>query len=173
MPPVPSAFYRQASWSQPGSRSYLRTYDPQWYASLPRDPSALVKRLDEEFQGEGEGTAYDFSENYSEILRSGVAPADIRAALFEALATRPDMRVTENVTTLDGRKGVALGASGTSFQMVFDVATGRYIGERATNPGFPDVPGLDPMTDVREREHAYLAGDAFARLLADSNVTLG
>lgn len=43
------------------------------------------------------------------------------------------------------------------------------------HPGFVDdvLAGLDPMTDVREREHAYLASDAFARLLADSNVTLG
>lgn len=42
------------------------------------------------------------------------------------------------------------------------------------HPGFVDdiLAGLDPMTDVREREHAYLAGDAFPRLLADSNVTL-
>lgn len=43
------------------------------------------------------------------------------------------------------------------------------------HPGFVDdvLVGLDPMTDVREREHAYLAGDAFPRLLADSGVTLG
>ncbi|MGT2503748.1 ChbG/HpnK family deacetylase [Bradyrhizobium guangxiense] len=43
------------------------------------------------------------------------------------------------------------------------------------HPGFVDevLVGLDPMTDVREREHAYLAGEAFARLLADSRVTLG
>ncbi|MGY8634408.1 ChbG/HpnK family deacetylase [Bradyrhizobium sp. 14AA] len=43
------------------------------------------------------------------------------------------------------------------------------------HPGFVDdvLAGLDPMTDVREREHAYLASDAFARLLADSGVTLG
>ena len=43
------------------------------------------------------------------------------------------------------------------------------------HPGFVDevLAGLDPMTDVREREHAYLAGEAFARLLADSRVTLG
>jgi len=43
------------------------------------------------------------------------------------------------------------------------------------HPGFVDdiLTGLDPMTDVREREHAYLKSDAFARLLADSNVTLG
>ncbi|KQT15901.1 MAG: ChbG/HpnK family deacetylase [Bradyrhizobium sp.] len=43
------------------------------------------------------------------------------------------------------------------------------------HPGFVDdvLASLDPMTDVREREHAYLAGDAFPRLLADSKVTLG
>jgi predicted glycoside hydrolase/deacetylase ChbG (UPF0249 family) len=43
------------------------------------------------------------------------------------------------------------------------------------HPGFVDdvLTSLDPMTDVREREHAYLAGDAFARLLTDSGVTLG
>jgi hypothetical protein len=43
------------------------------------------------------------------------------------------------------------------------------------HPGFVDdvLIGLDPMTDVREREHAYLASDAFRQLLAASNVTLG
>lgn len=43
------------------------------------------------------------------------------------------------------------------------------------HPGFVDdiLAGLDPMTDVREREHAYLKSDAFARLLTDSGVTLG
>ncbi|MCJ9736385.1 ChbG/HpnK family deacetylase, partial [Bradyrhizobium sp. PRIMUS42] len=43
------------------------------------------------------------------------------------------------------------------------------------HPGFVDdiLAGLDPMTDVREREHAYLSSDAFARLLADSGATLG
>ena len=43
------------------------------------------------------------------------------------------------------------------------------------HPGFVDdiLKGLDPMTDVREREHRYLASDAFAQLLATSHVTLG
>jgi chitin disaccharide deacetylase len=42
------------------------------------------------------------------------------------------------------------------------------------HPGFIDdtLKRLDPLTDQREREHAYLAGDAFPRLLAASNVTL-
>lgn len=42
------------------------------------------------------------------------------------------------------------------------------------HPGFVDdiLIGLDPMTEVREREHAYLASDAFTRLLTDSGATL-
>jgi predicted glycoside hydrolase/deacetylase ChbG (UPF0249 family) len=43
------------------------------------------------------------------------------------------------------------------------------------HPGFVDeiLVSLDPMTDVREREHAYLKSDAFPKLLAASNSTLG
>jgi predicted glycoside hydrolase/deacetylase ChbG (UPF0249 family) len=42
------------------------------------------------------------------------------------------------------------------------------------HPGFVDeiLISLDPLTDQREREYAYLAGDAFPRLLATNNVTL-
>jgi len=42
------------------------------------------------------------------------------------------------------------------------------------HPGFVDetLIALDPLTDQREREHAYLAGEAFPRLLAANNVTL-
>ncbi len=42
------------------------------------------------------------------------------------------------------------------------------------HPGFVDdmLLSLDPMTTVREIEHAYLASDAFAELLAVNKVTL-
>jgi predicted glycoside hydrolase/deacetylase ChbG (UPF0249 family) len=42
------------------------------------------------------------------------------------------------------------------------------------HPGFVDdvLLSLDPMTTVRETEHAYLASDAFAELLAANKVTL-
>jgi len=42
------------------------------------------------------------------------------------------------------------------------------------HPGFVDevLVSLDPMTTVREIEHAYLASDAFAELLAVNEVTL-
>jgi predicted glycoside hydrolase/deacetylase ChbG (UPF0249 family) len=43
------------------------------------------------------------------------------------------------------------------------------------HPGFVDdiLVSLDPFTDQREREHAYLAGAHFPALLAEKNVTLG
>jgi hypothetical protein len=42
------------------------------------------------------------------------------------------------------------------------------------HPGFVDetLVSLDPMTTVREIEHAYLAGDAFSQLLEANKVTL-
>jgi predicted glycoside hydrolase/deacetylase ChbG (UPF0249 family) len=43
------------------------------------------------------------------------------------------------------------------------------------HPGFVDdvLIGLDPLTSVRETEHAYLAGEDFPKLLAANKVTLG
>lgn len=43
------------------------------------------------------------------------------------------------------------------------------------HPGFVDetLVSLDPLTDQREREHAFLGGEHFPRLLAASKVTLG
>ncbi|MBV9565923.1 MAG: ChbG/HpnK family deacetylase [Bradyrhizobium sp.] len=42
------------------------------------------------------------------------------------------------------------------------------------HPGFVDemLTSLDPLTDMREVEHAYLAGDDFPKLLAATEVTL-
>jgi chitin disaccharide deacetylase len=43
------------------------------------------------------------------------------------------------------------------------------------HPGFVDeiLVSLDPLTYQREREHAFLSGTDFPRLLAENNVTLG
>jgi hypothetical protein len=136
--------WRQPSWSKPGSSSYLRTYDPDWYAALPRDPQALLGAIAGAAAGrEGSGLAYDFEEVYSEVLRSGMAPAEIRSALFTALADTPGMVVEPSVTTLNGQSGVAIGHEDSTWRMVFDAHTGRYLGERATDPDFPAVAGLD------------------------------
>ncbi len=43
------------------------------------------------------------------------------------------------------------------------------------HPGFVDetLVSLDPLTVQREREHAFLAGEDFPRLLAANKVTFG
>ncbi|MFD1825371.1 CU044_5270 family protein [Mumia zhuanghuii] len=137
--------WRRPSWSNKasGQGKYLETYDPDWYATLPRDPDALLARLRKEFGGDGAGLAYDFREIYSEALRSGLAPAAFRARLFEALAEEPGVRVSEDVRTLDGRMGVGIGYGdgAGSWRMVFDKQTGRYIGEWAREG---DLEGLAP-----------------------------
>lgn len=143
VPSLPSSTYSYPSWADQKQGRYVETYDPAWYATLPRDPAELMKALRGQSGAEGSGTNYDFTEIYSEVLRSGIAPADIRSALFKGLAKTPGMRVQNGVTTLDGRRGIAIGYGASTFQMVFDARTGRYIGERATNPAFPAVPGLD------------------------------
>ncbi|WP_262847933.1 CU044_5270 family protein [Mumia quercus] len=161
-PAAIAAVYRQAdgtrrgpSWSNAGSGAgtYLRTYDPDWYATLPRDPDALLGRLRKELGGDGSGLTYNVREIYSEALRSGLAPAAFRARLFEALATVPGVHVQENVRTLDGKIGVGIGYSSraSSWRMVFDKQTGRYIGEWAREG---DLGGLTPgepsfVTSVR------------------------
>ncbi|MCW2752086.1 MAG: putative polymerase sigma (70) factor, partial [Aeromicrobium sp.] len=135
--------WTRPSWSNKASKSYIKTYDPAWYATLPRDPQKLLARLKAEDPGEpGSSLHFYFDEVFSEVLRSGVAPADIRSALFQALAKTPGMKVVNDVATLDGRRGVAISFGAKGKQMVFDRATGQYIGERATSPDFPDVPGL-------------------------------
>jgi hypothetical protein len=132
------------SWADKANRkSYINTYDPAWYATLPRDPQKLLARLASEGKGDGSSANFLFQEVFSEVLRSGIAPADIRATLFKALAERPEMKVVNGVTNLDGRRGVALQFRGSTWQMLFDRDTGAYIGERATDRDFPDVPGLD------------------------------
>ncbi len=153
-PSFPSTTRRDPSWARSGSSRHLYTYDPDWYASLPRDPQALLRAIRTEHGGEGSGMAYEFEEGYSEVLRSGLAPASVRSALFSALAQSPDMVVEEGVTTPTGHDGIAIGARGRHFQMIFDTATGAYVGDRGTDPDFPDVPGLDAdkttmLTSVR------------------------
>lgn len=140
----PTTTRHMTSWSDKSGRSYIKTYDPDWYATLPRDPEQMLARIRTDI-GAGDDTSPSslFEETYSEVLRSGIAPASVRAALFKQLATMPGMKVVEGVTNLDGTAGVAIAFGDKGKQMLFDRETGRYIGERASDPDFPDVPGLD------------------------------
>ena len=60
-------------------------------------------------------------------------PADLRAALFGALALIPGVRQVDDSVNLEGRHGVAVTMSGrgdSRAELIFDPDSGDVIGER-------------------------------------------
>ncbi|BCJ36457.1 hypothetical protein Athai_39600 [Actinocatenispora thailandica] len=87
------------------------------------------------------------------LLSSGVIPAKLRGTIYRALAMLPNLKVTERVANLAGRRGTALGldAYGDREEIIIDPDTGQYIGMRITALSDSDVPAgtvrdLDAMT---------------------------
>ncbi len=72
----------------------------------------------------------------SDFLRTGLVPADLRATVYEAIAGLPDVVVTDDQASLDGRHGTAIGLGGRQRsdsdrrEVIIDPATGAYLGER-------------------------------------------
>jgi hypothetical protein len=111
----------------PGS---WQTPNEKFMAALPRDPDQLYARL--------EMVVY-----VADMLRSGLVPADLRAALYRVLAKVPDLQITEEVANLDGKKGTAFGVSarGLCHDVIIDPATGQFIGEReVAEEGYDKIP---------------------------------
>lgn len=102
--------------------------------ALPLDPVALVKYLYATRQGGSASADEDAMVRITDILRTGLAPADKRAALFRALALIPGVEVTKQQATLNGQVGVALGRQDPSrdyrAEIIVDPKTGNMIGER-------------------------------------------
>ena len=65
---------------------------------------------------------------------AGVAPADVRAALYEAAAGIPGVEITEQVANLEGSTGISIGrvesADNSRQDLIIDRQTGALIGER-------------------------------------------
>ncbi len=122
------------SWQDP---------DAAFLASLPRDPGALYDRLRADTEGRGKDPDLEMVVYVADVLRTGLVPADLRAALYRALAKVPDLEITEKVANLDGVKGTAYGisAEGERHDIIVDPATGQFIGERqVAEDGFGDIP---------------------------------
>ncbi|WP_394620481.1 CU044_5270 family protein [Lentzea sp. JNUCC 0626] len=102
---------------------------PEFIASLPKDPKALLERLNA--GGGPEGRAL---QQAREALQSGQFPAEVRANIFRALALLPGLVVTEQRANLDGKQGVALGVQIVSefTEIIIDPENGDYIGGRET-----------------------------------------
>lgn len=106
---------------------------------LPRNPTLLRLELYRLAIGRGHSLDDEVVVIIGDALRQGYAPAGLRQAFFEVLKTVPGVDVVARNVTLDGRAGVALGRFEDSVdqqrELVFDVASGEYIGERMIDAG--------------------------------------
>jgi len=115
----------EGDWQSP-TREFL--------ASLPTEPQELLERIYRDSAGKGPSRDGEAMVYIADLLRSGIVPADLRAALFRAAALIPGVELVEQRANLDGRTGVAVGryepATGTRTEIIFDPETGELIGER-------------------------------------------
>ena len=119
-------------------------------SSLPRDPQALLDIIYERTKGAGKSPEIKALGTITAALRTGVIPADLRAALYKAAALIPGVTVADKQATIDGRTGVAIGIpspdGGSRQETIIDPATGLLIGER--NVLLKDYPGYTAGTIV-------------------------
>ncbi len=121
---------------------YAAGAEPSWgaptakfLAGLPRDPRQLLDRLRHDAPKNSRGDV-ELLVNAADLLRSGLAPADLRAALYNAVSLLPGLVVTDDAANLDGRRGVSLGMTdpaGEKEEIVLDPKDGAFIGERETD----------------------------------------
>jgi hypothetical protein len=107
---------------------------PAYLATLPRNPRQLYAMLRAE-AGDWSSQPAAILQVVSSGLESGLIPADLRKAVFQALTYLPMLHVIGNVTDLDGRPGVALGVTDNSDgpqvdEIIINPTTGQYLGSR-------------------------------------------
>jgi hypothetical protein len=137
------------SWGEP---------DQEFMRSLPRDPQRLYDRLSAESKG-GQGHEHNMLTTAADLLRAGTVPADLRLAVYRALAKLPHLEVTENIANLDGRTGLSLAIAGpaTRDEIFVDPATGQFIGERVVTARAED--GLPADTAIVDTAVTYAVVD--------------
>lgn len=130
----------QSSLTHSQDGAFFGPVTPTWQtptaaflASLPRDPAQLLRRIRHDAGDSGQSRDGEALVTIADALRSGIVPADLRAALFRTAQLIPGVRVVDTATNLDGRTGVAVGRDeGHEFRqdIIFDPQTGQVIGER-------------------------------------------
>ena len=143
---------RELSLTEPltGHTEILRAQNGEFYGTpwsgwlesdvqaLPRDGQALLDHFDARYLGGSNSRDEDNFVRITDLLRSGLVPADVRAGLLEALALIPGVDAKEQQTNLNGQMGIAIGRSeplrfDQRHEILIDPETGLVIGERFVN----------------------------------------
>jgi hypothetical protein len=153
---------RDGSWDDPTE---------EFLARLPRDPTDLRERLAIDGRADQRGWHQALTLATS-CLRTGSPPADLRAALYDAMVTIPGIGLEDGVEDADGRPGLSISWTGRRSRRdaIFDAANGAFLGERTTTSG-PDTEFDLPADTITEHtavstaavEHLGAAPAAAAR----------
>ncbi|MGY4771062.1 CU044_5270 family protein [Kribbella sp. CWNU-51] len=110
-----------------------------YLARLPRDPDALLAALRKQnpmlrfpHMDPKVANARVFDSMVT-ILASGIAPADLRAALYQAARQIPGIQLQADAVNLDGRSGRAISLVeqfGIRKELIIDSRTGQFLGLR-------------------------------------------
>lgn len=107
---------------------------PAFLSALPRDSKALRERLYADTVGHGQSRNGEVFVYVSDVLRTGLVPADLRASLYRVLATVPGVTVSARAAQIGDRTGIGFSydesVSGTLQEIVINPATGDLVGER-------------------------------------------
>ena len=103
--------------------------------SLPRTGRALLETL-AQAPGAPEPRTDKVMSQITMLLRSGLVPHDLRAAMYDAIALLPGVVITDDQASLDGRTGTAIGVRNSTGkeldEVIIDRETGDYLGSRQT-----------------------------------------
>ena len=99
---------------------------PSFLAALPRDPAQLYERLQADAPDNGQGQRRAPGVRRGR-LRTGLVPADLRAALYQTLTRLDGVDLVDQAVNLDGRVGTAIGIDDGQFRqdIIIDPAPGR------------------------------------------------
>jgi hypothetical protein len=108
-----------------------QTPTPEFLAALPRDPDQLLTRLHADSPDNGPGYTGAFA-YATDVLRTGLVPGDLRAALYTALLTLPGAELAE-LAEPDGRRvSLLLNDGPRRCEILIDRTNGQFAGERST-----------------------------------------
>jgi hypothetical protein len=104
------------------------------YADLPTDPTALLRKIYAETEGQNEGPDDAAFEYIGTALRESILAPKVNAALYRAAARIPGVVLVQDSVDAAGRHGIAVARTdnlGERQEWIFDPATFDYLGERS------------------------------------------
>ncbi|MFF4172304.1 CU044_5270 family protein [Streptomyces sp. NPDC001744] len=108
------------------------SYD--YLAGLPTDPDALLRKIYEETEGQGNGKDQQAFSTIGDLLGESWPSPELAAALYRAAAKIPGVVTVDSATDAAGRKGVAVArldeVNGQRTEWIFDSRTFTFLGER-------------------------------------------